>query len=176
MDADYDFALFLNDEERVSASASRDNVQEGVTEVIVITDLLRDATNTLAIARSDGNGRLYYTAHLEVYLPVEEIEPADRGFMVQRRYTLANCAEDNRLDCPEVNEIKLGDVVRVDITLITPHDRYYVVLEDPLPAGAEAMDTGLATTSLLAMSPGLASGGIPLVVVVELVQPQRVAG
>lgn len=155
LDANYDFALFLNEKERVSGSVTPDTVQDGVTEVIAITDLLRDATNTLSIARSDGNGRLYYSAHLEVYLPVEEIEPADRGFMVQRRYTLANCEEDNRLNCPEVNEIKLGDVVRVDITLITPHDRYYVVLEDPLPAGAEAVDTGLATTSLLAMSPGL---------------------
>jgi uncharacterized protein YfaS (alpha-2-macroglobulin family) len=76
---------------------------------------------------------------------------------VQRRYTLASCKEENRFDCPEVNEIKLGDVVRVDITLISPHDGYYVVLEDPLPAGAEAVDTGLATTSQLAMSPGLQS-------------------
>jgi uncharacterized protein YfaS (alpha-2-macroglobulin family) len=155
LDADYDFALFLNEEERTRGSANRDNVQEGVTEIIAITDLLRDVTNTLTIARSDGNGRLYYSAHLEVYLPVEDIEPVDRGFLVQRRYTLADCKMENRIECPEVNEIKLGDVVRVDITLITPHDRYYVVLEDPLPAGAEAVDTGLATTSQLAMSPGL---------------------
>jgi len=59
------------------------------------------------------------------------------------------------MDCPEVREIELGDVVRVDITLITPHDRYYIVLEDPLPAGAEAIDTGLATTSLLDQDPTL---------------------
>ncbi|MDF1514506.1 MAG: alpha-2-macroglobulin family protein, partial [Anaerolineae bacterium] len=155
LDADYDFALYLNDVERVTGTATRDNVQEGVTEVIAITDLLRDATNALTIARSDGNGRLYYTAHLEVYLPVEDIDPVDRGFIVQRRYSLASCEEENRYQCPELEEIKLGDVVRVDITLITPHDRYYVVLEDPLPAGAEAVDTGLATTTQLAMSPGL---------------------
>jgi len=30
-----------------------------------------------------------------------------------------------------------------------------VVVEDPLPAGGEAIDTGLATTSLLAMDPAL---------------------
>jgi uncharacterized protein YfaS (alpha-2-macroglobulin family) len=30
-----------------------------------------------------------------------------------------------------------------------------MVVEDPLPAGAEAIDTGLATTSLLAMDPTL---------------------
>jgi hypothetical protein len=92
---------------------------------------------------------------LEVYQPVETVEPADRGLMVQRRYTLASCDEINRANCPEVREVKLGDVVRVDLTIIAPHDRYYVVVEDPLPAGGEAIDTGLATTSLLAMDPTL---------------------
>ena len=46
-------------------------------------------------------------------------------------------------------------MIRVDLTIISPHDRYYVVVEDPLPAGGEAIDTGLATTSLLAMDPTL---------------------
>ena len=41
-----------------------------------------------------GKGRLYYTAHLEVYQPVEALEPADRGFSIQRRYTLASCAAE----------------------------------------------------------------------------------
>jgi uncharacterized protein YfaS (alpha-2-macroglobulin family) len=111
------------------------------------------------VARTDGNGRLYYSAHLKVYLPVEEIEPAERGIIVSRRYTLESClaekAEDQRVTCPEVREAKLGDVIRVDLTIIAPNDLYYVVVEDPLPAGAEAIDTGLATTSLLAMDPAL---------------------
>ena len=63
-----------------------------------------------------------------------------------------------------VREAKLGDVIRVDLTIIAPNDLYFVVAEDPLPAGAEAIDTGLATTSLVAMDPSLtrvsrASGG-----------------
>jgi len=58
-----------------------------------------------------------------------------------------------------VREVKLGDVIRVDLTLIVPHDRYYVVVEDPLPAGGEAIDTGLATTSLLATPASLRREG-----------------
>jgi uncharacterized protein YfaS (alpha-2-macroglobulin family) len=46
-------------------------------------------------------------------------------------------------------------VVRVDLTIIAPHDLYYVVVEDPLPAGGEAVDRGLATTSLLEKGPEL---------------------
>ena len=55
-----------------------------------------------------------------------------------------------------MKEAKLGDVIRVDLTLIAPNDLYYVVVEDPLPAGGEAIDTGLATTSLLDQGPELA--------------------
>jgi uncharacterized protein YfaS (alpha-2-macroglobulin family) len=60
-----------------------------------------------------------------------------------------------------VTTAKLGDVIRVDLTLIVPHDIYYLVMEDPLPAGAEAIDTGLATTSVLAQGPNLQPTPLP---------------
>jgi hypothetical protein len=155
LDANYEYALYLNEAEQATGIATRESIRESTVETMPIADLLADALNALTIARTEGPGRLYYTAHLEVYQPVETVEPADRGLMVQRRYTLASCDEINRANCPEVREVKLGDVVRVDLTIIAPHDRYYVVVEDPLPAGGEAIDTGLATTSLLAMDPTL---------------------
>lgn len=159
LDADYDFSTFLNEDERVSDTANRDNVGDNIKLTVPIADLLVDTGNLLTIARTDGNGRLYYTSHLEVYLPVEEIEPAERGIIVSRSYKLESCLAEQREDksvvCNEVREAKLGDVIRVDLTIIAPNDLYYVVVEDPLPAGAEAIDTGLATTSLLAMDPTL---------------------
>ena len=155
LDADYDFALYLNDVQQASATASRETIRESVKVTTPISALNTGATNVLTVARTPGEGRLYYTAHLQVYLPVEDIQAEDRGFVVYRRYTLADCEAPDRRDCPEVRESRLGDVIRVDLTLITPHDRYYVVVEDPLPAGGEAVDAGLATTSLLAMGPRL---------------------
>ena len=159
LDADYDYAFFLNDVEQARGVATRETIRESTRAVIPIADLIADMTNALTIARTDGNGRLYYTAHLEVYQPVENVEPADRGIIVQRKYSLADCDEEKRINCPDVREVKLGDVIRVDLTIIVPHDRYYVVVEDPLPAGGEAIDTGLATTSLLAMDPSLQREG-----------------
>ncbi len=159
LEAAYDYSVYLNDEEQISGRATKDNVQESVKLKVAVADLAADASNLLTVARTDGNGRLYYSAHLKVYLPVEEVEPAERGIIVSRRYTLEAClaekAEDKSVICNEVREAKLGDVVRVDLTIIAPNDLYYVVVEDPLPAGAEAIDTGLATTSLLAMDPTL---------------------
>ncbi len=159
LDADYDFSTFLNDDELAGDTANKDNVGQNIQLTVPIADLLVDTGNLLTVARTDGNGRLYYTAHLEVYLPVEEIEPAERGIIVSRSYKLESCLaeqlEDKSVVCNEVREAKLGDVIRVDLTIIAPNDLYYVVVEDPLPAGAEAIDTGLATTSLLAMDPTL---------------------
>lgn len=159
LEANYEYTVNLNETGKASGTATKENVQESVKLTIPVANLLADASNRLTVARTDGNGRLYYSAHLKVYLPVEQIEPAERGIIVSRRYTLESCLDEQVNDqsktCPEVREAKLGDVIRVDLTIIAPNDLYYVVVEDPLPAGAEAVDTGLATTSLLAMDPSL---------------------
>ncbi|HET7375540.1 MAG TPA: hypothetical protein VFK30_02465, partial [Anaerolineae bacterium] len=58
--------------------------------------------------------------------------------------------------------VKLGDVIRVDLTIIAPNNLYYLVVEDPLPAGAEAVDTGLATTSILAAGVSVSQQPVPV--------------
>ena len=159
LEANYDYSVLLNGQETISGTATKESVQDSVKLQVAIADLAAEASNLLTVARADGNGRLYYSAHLKVFLPVEEIEPAERGIIVSRRYTLESClleqARNKNVVCNEVREAKLGDVIRVDLTIIAPNDLYYVVVEDPLPAGAEAIDTGLATTSLVAMDPTL---------------------
>ena len=49
----------------------------------------------------------------------------------------------------------MGDVINVKLTLIAPNDLHYVVVEDPFPAGAEGIDTSLATTSVVGEEPEL---------------------
>jgi uncharacterized protein YfaS (alpha-2-macroglobulin family) len=148
----YDYAVFLNDKDRAHGQVTKDSVRESIKLRVDVAELLKES-NRLTISRGDGQGRLYYTAHLRVFLPVQDIKPVSRGITVNRRYTLASCTDGPK--CPEVKEAKLGDVIRVDLTLIAPNDLYYVVVEDPLPAGGEAIDTGLATTSLLDQGPAL---------------------
>ena len=41
------------------------------------------------------------------------------------------------------------------MTLVAPTDLHYVVLEDPIPAGTEAVDTSLLTTSVVGQAPEL---------------------
>ncbi len=151
----YEYALAVNGEELAVGTVSAENVDESIKLRVAIADLLADRGNVLNVGRGPGEGRLYYTAHLRVYLPVEEIEPANRGIVVYRQYSDAACEPTKDTPCPEVQEVKVGDTVRVKLTIVAPNDLYYVVVEDPLPAGGEAIDTGLATTSLLEQDPEL---------------------
>jgi len=152
----YDYAVFLNDKDKAYGKVDANSARDSVKLYISVAELLKES-NRLTISRSDGQGRLYYTAHLRVFLPVQDIKPVSRGITVYRRYTLASCTAGPK--CPEVKEVKLGDVIRVDLTIIAPNDLYYVVVEDPLPAGGEAIDRGLATTSLLEQMPQLLRQG-----------------
>ena len=102
--------------------------------------LLRDQPNLLEIARDSGTGVLYYTAHLELSVPVEQIGAESRGLMLRREY----CAvEDDSLAngvvtstaCRPLAELTVGEQVAVRLTLIVPQTRAYVRLEVPHPAG-----------------------------------------
>jgi len=149
----YDYAVWLNDEVLADGAVTPDTVDEPIRLRVDVAELLADVGNRLTVGRGPGEGRLYYTAHLNVYLPVEEIEPLNRGVIVGRRYVDPACTEGTQ--CPEVDQAAVGDVVQVRLTIVAPHDLYYVVVEDPLPAGAEAIDPSLATTSLVEQEPAL---------------------
>jgi hypothetical protein len=150
---DYDYAVWLNEELLEGGQVTPGTVSEPIRLEVAVAELLAQTSNRLTIGRGPGPGRLYYTAHLKVYLPVEEIEPLNRGVIVSRRYSDPAC--DAGLQCPEVTEVAQGDLVQVRLTIVAPHDLYYVVVEDPLPAGAEAIDPSLATTSLVEQRPTL---------------------
>ncbi len=150
---EYEYAAWLNDEVLAEGEVVPESVDQPIQMQVAVAELLAEVGNRLTIGRGPGPGRLYYTAHLKVYLPVEEIEPLDRGIFVYRRYTDPACTEG--VKCPEVDQVAVGDLVQVRLTIVAPHDLYYVVVEDPIPAGTEAVDTSLATTSLLEMEPGL---------------------
>ena len=61
------------------------------------------------------------------------------GFTVAREYL----APGGR----PLGEVHVGDLVQVKLTLLAPGDLHDVLIEDPLPAGLEPLDTRLKTTS-----------------------------
>lgn len=147
---DYEFSASLNGEGLAEETASPENVRDTVELRVQVSELLADEANRLVISRTDGDGVLYYTAHLEAYLPVPEVEPLDRGIIVERRYTILG--DD---DQTPVTEAHVGDVVQVRLTVIASNDLHYVVIEDPIPAGSDAVNPQLTTSQQIGTQPGL---------------------
>ncbi len=110
------------------------------------------ATQNLAISK-EGPGRLYYRLGLR-YAPTNlELGPLDMGFVVQRVYEAVDDPVDVRQDENGVWHIKAGSRVRVRLTLVADNRRYHVALADPLPAGLEIVNPGLAVSGSTPQDP-----------------------
>lgn len=140
LNPDYTYSATLNGEALAEGAATAENQTDAVEPLVVqVSDLLADTANSLVISRGEGSGVLYYTAHLRVFLPVPEIEPLDRGLIIERHYTLPESDEP-------ITSAQVGENVTVHLTVIAPNDLHYVVIEDPIPAGTDAVNPALNTS------------------------------
>ena len=161
LEGDYDWHVVVNGELLGEGSVDADNVDETVKLQIAVARLLADSANRVVIERwvpegqKEGEGRLYYSMYLRYFKPVEKVTALNRGIIVSRRYTSADCDPEEET-CPAIDQAEVGDVIRVKLTIIAPHDLHYVVVEDPFPAGAEGIDRSLKTTSVALEQPELA--------------------
>jgi hypothetical protein len=140
--ASYDYRIDLNGSRKLSGKAEAGKVRQDDVLVIQMKDLPKDTVNELRLQRTPGDaaGRLYYTAHLRYFTPAEEVDAANHGIGVSHQYSVGDS------DTP-VRSAKLGDVVKVKVTLVAPADLNFLVLEDYLPAGLEPIDASLKTTT-----------------------------
>jgi uncharacterized protein YfaS (alpha-2-macroglobulin family) len=146
LSGDYDYAVWLNGNERIAGRIDATNVMSPTVVRIPTTELLTGDPSLVAVGRSEGPGRLYYAAHLNLALPADQVRALDRGIAVTRRYVAADCTDGPR--CPTLTSVKAGDTVRVELSIVAERDLSYLQVEDPLPAGGEAIDPTLATISL----------------------------
>jgi len=98
------------------------------------------------IVEKDGEGRLYYRLGLR-YAPDDlDLDPLDRGFVVQRSYEAVDDPGDVWLDGDGVWHVLAGAQVRVNVTMVNDSRRTNMALVDPMPAGFEALNPALAVT------------------------------
>ena len=69
-EAHYYYGVNLNGQSLASGSATAANLQKPVQLHVAVADLLKDEANRLMVSRGAGDGRLYYTANLNVYQSV----------------------------------------------------------------------------------------------------------
>ncbi len=105
------------------------------------------------VFQKQGAGALFYSLRLR-YAPRElPSTPLERGFAVQKsqRSVPVAALEQALGELPNParssQSFAGGDLVLVDLLVTAPSLRHYVVIEDPLPAGLEAIDASLATSS-----------------------------
>jgi uncharacterized protein YfaS (alpha-2-macroglobulin family) len=145
LSGDFNFSATLNGAPLASGQASGTSQLTAVTTSALIDDLYPEDPNGLLISRQSGQGRLYYTAHLLVNRPVEDVTPLSQGLSISRAY-FSSDEECPQSDCAPIQSAQTGELVTARLTLTVPETMYYLVIEDYIPAGAEVLDTSLKTS------------------------------
>jgi len=137
---DFPYALGLNGQVLQSGQADAAHLMETNTLRITADKLLADSVNTVVLTRGSGPGALYYDAYLDYTLPVASVAPLDQGIIVSRQYFRPGDAKT------PITQAQRNDLVQVRLTVVVPDSLHYVVIDDPLPAGLEAIDASLQTS------------------------------
>ncbi len=86
----------------------------------------------------DGFGPLFYETRM-TYAPKYRFEPLDEGIVVHK--------EIKSMEGKPLEYIKAGSLIIVTLKVIVPQESLFVVIEDPLPAGFEAVNPTFITES-----------------------------
>jgi uncharacterized protein YfaS (alpha-2-macroglobulin family) len=110
---------------------------------------VRDETRALRLTlRAEGTAALPSFFHVTVTeMPSKPpVRPADAGIRVERWY-------ERYGDAKPVTSVAEGELVRVRLRITVPVERRFVVVDDALPAGLEAVDLSLRTSSVVGGGP-----------------------
>jgi uncharacterized protein YfaS (alpha-2-macroglobulin family) len=103
------------------------------------------------VLEKDGSGTLFYELRLKYARRTPPATALDAGFFVKKTLRAVKPTEIAQAlgTIPEntVTRFKAGDLVLADLVIVAPSPSTYVVIDDPLPAGFEAVDTNLQTTA-----------------------------
>jgi uncharacterized protein YfaS (alpha-2-macroglobulin family) len=124
----------------VTASRSRsDTIHAAVATFLVA----RPTGDSVALRLSGTSKRpVYYAATLFEVPITRPVRADDAGISVERWYERFD-------DQKPIVSVREGELVRIRIRITVPADREFVAIEDPLPAGLEAVDLSLRTSGSL---------------------------
>jgi hypothetical protein len=119
-------------------SVNRENIAQQQSVTLGLTP----GNHEVRIVRQ-GMGRVYYASTLTYYAEVDKVGAAKslEGPTISREYL------DPKTGKP-LTSFKVGDIVRVKLTVDAPRESWYVMVTDPLPAGFEAINYSLNTSGI----------------------------
>lgn len=103
------------------------------------TTPINDKLDKLALSLDkQGEGRLYYQTRMTYAPSGDDVKARDEGLAVFK--TISVPADGKR---PQ--EYKAGETYKVTLTVVSPHDRRFIVVNDAVPAGFEVVQTTFET-------------------------------
>lgn len=142
LDPDFTATVFVNDKQVMTKHFTRaDAMNSNLPRVVLTTDQLQAGNNTIRIQKS-GAGRLYWTARGEYYSADKRIIQTNKISLNITRdyYRLAPQQKGEKIVYDLVpwqgDALKSGDVIAVRLS-VNGSDWRYLLVEDPIPAGAE---------------------------------------
>ncbi len=137
----------LNGQELVRLTLSKDLLSRPETRIHVPANRLRPGSNTLVIRRSDGKP-CAYSAELAQVVAQEQLAPVvnaskltvKKEFFRMRVTRLEDGTNALRPEKAASTTFQAGDLIRCVVSVDTPNDLTYVVVEDMLPAGFEVTE------------------------------------
>jgi alpha-2-macroglobulin len=153
LNADFKYNATFNDGPLLTGEVAGSQVLTPSTAQVPLEYISPTSPNLLNIQRTDGLGRLYYHAVLDVSRPVEDVQPLDLGVQIERVYcqsTLAAVSQEGTAakGCSPITSLQLDadQTLSARLTLTVPNDAYYVMVEDHIPAGMEILNRNLKTS------------------------------
>jgi len=82
---------------------------------------------------------MYYEVRMN-YVPIKKLEPRDEGITIFKSF---ETLEGKKIE----DSFQLGEVVAVTLKVVIPQPGYFVVVDDPLPAGFVPINSAFETES-----------------------------
>ncbi|HYX54375.1 MAG TPA: alpha-2-macroglobulin family protein, partial [Candidatus Limnocylindrales bacterium] len=140
-DANFTATVYVNDNPVLTRRFTRADAMKGeLPRVLVPAEQLRSGANTVRIQKS-GTGRLYWSVRGEYYSTEKKYFQQNKLSLSIARdyYRLAPQRDGEKIVYvlqPLSGEVHSGDVIAVRLT-VTGSEWRYLLVEDPIPAGAE---------------------------------------
>ncbi len=142
LQSDYTWTVSVDGSELARGHVDPTNVTDAMPPISLAAAAVAPGIHTMTFAK-EGTGTLYYTSVTNLALYHEGFaaaEPAGVGITVSRDYQPIKGRTG-----PDGWHV--GDLVNVRVTVDVPDEMWYLIIEDPLPAGLEALNDALDTES-----------------------------
>ena len=138
--------MFLGNTKVGESKFAEKSLREELLEV-PMSFLQQNNPKELTIGKT-GTGRFYYRVGLKYASRDSKLAALDQGFTVTRKYESGTGDKDDvRRNADGSWEIKAGAYVRVSLQVVVQDRRFYVVVDDALPAGLELVNSAYKTSA-----------------------------